>query len=123
MCGIVGIVGGNSCPPNFERARDLMVHRGPDDAGLVKLGAACLGFRRLAILDLSDAGSQPMLSADGRVALVFNGEIYNHRELRRELRTSYRLCSQADSEVLLAGYIVWGFEALLKADSLRSLPH
>ena len=114
MCGIVGVVGENSRPINIERACDFMVHRGPDDSGSTSLGGAYLGFRRLAILDLSQAGHQPMMSADGQVALVFNGEIYNHRELRKELETTYPFRSRTDSEVLLAGYTVWGFDALLR---------
>jgi len=114
MCGILGVIGISRCPAHLERARELMLHRGPDDGGLAELGGAWLGFRRLAILDLSGAGHQPMTSADGRVALVFNGEIYNHRELRCELEAAYPFSSRTDSEVLLAGYAAWGFDALLR---------
>ena len=91
-----------------------MRHRGPDDTGLWSAKGAMLGLRRLAILDLSAAGHQPMLSRDGRLALVFNGEIYNHRELRRELEITYPFRSQTDSEVLLAGFAAWGWEGLLR---------
>ena len=116
MCGIIGLVGpeAEGCRVRLEQARDLMYHRGPDKAGLWSTRGALLGFRRLAILDLSAAGDQPMLSPDGRLALVFNGEIYNYRELRRELEGSYRFRSQTDSEVLLAGFIAWGWEELLR---------
>jgi asparagine synthase (glutamine-hydrolysing) len=116
MCGIIGLVGpeAQECRVRLEQARDLMYHRGPDKAGLWSTQGVLLGTRRLAILDLSAAGDQPMLSPDDRFALVFNGEIYNYRELRRELERSYRFRSQTDSEVLLAGFIAWGWEELLR---------
>jgi len=90
-----------------------MVHRGPDDAGLHRDDNVLLGFRRLSILDLSPAGHQPMTSADGRVTLVFNGEIYNYRALRRTLRPTHTFRSETDSEVLLNGYLEWGWSGLL----------
>jgi asparagine synthase (glutamine-hydrolysing) len=99
---------------SLEQACDIIRHRGPDEVGLWVSRDAALGFRRLAILDLSTAGHQPMLSPDGRLALVFNGEIYNYRELRRELEGSYPFRSQTDSEVLLAGFAAWGWEELLR---------
>jgi asparagine synthase (glutamine-hydrolysing) len=116
MSGIIGLVGpeAEGCGERLEQARDLMYHRGPDQAGLWGSPGVLLGSRRLAILDLSAAGSQPMLSPDGRLALVFDGEIYNYRELRRELEGSYRFRSHTDSEVLLAGFKVWGWEELLR---------
>src|SRR5215217_7062064 len=116
MCGIVGVVksGARRHRASLEQACNLMCHRGPDDAGLWGTQGAMLGFRRLAILDLSSAGHQPMLSPDGRLALVFNGEIYNYRELRHELESDYPFRSQTDSEVLLAGFVVWGWEKLLR---------
>jgi asparagine synthase (glutamine-hydrolysing) len=116
MSGIIGLVGpeAEGCGERLEQARDLMYHRGPDQAGLWGSRGVLLGSRRLAILDLSAAGSQPMLSPDGRLALVFDGEIYNYRELRRELEGSYRFRSHTDSEVLLAGFKVWGWEELLR---------
>jgi asparagine synthase (glutamine-hydrolysing) len=116
MCGIIGAVesGVEGRKANLEQARDLMRHRGPDDAGLWSVQGVALGFRRLAILDLSSAGNQPMLSPDGRLTLVFNGEIYNYRELRRDLEKGYSFRSQTDSEVLLAGFATWGWEELLR---------
>lgn len=115
MCGIIGIVGEicDSTPMQLEQARDLMWHRGPDDSGLCLFADAILGFRRLAILDLSPAGHQPMLSSDGQVALVFNGEIYNYRELRTELQYSHPFCSHTDTEVILNGYLEWGWPGML----------
>src|SRR5829696_3603239 len=116
MCGIVGVVepAAEGRKANLEKACALMRHRGPDDTGLWSAKGMMLGLRRLAILDLSAAGHQPMLSRDGRLALVFNGEIYNHRELRRELERTYPFRSQTDSEVLLAGFTAWGWEGLLR---------
>jgi asparagine synthase (glutamine-hydrolysing) len=91
-----------------------MLHRGPDQAGLWESDEARLGFRRLAVLDLSEAGHQPMCSADGQVVLAFNGEIYNYRDLREELEGRIPFRSGTDSEVLLNGYQAWGWEALLR---------
>lgn len=116
MCGIIGIVGDTPDlrPGDLERARDLMLHRGPDQGGLWESDDARLAFRRLAILDLSEAGHQPMCSGDGRVVLAFNGEIYNYQELRQELEGRIAFRSRTDSEVLLNGYQVWGWEELLR---------
>ena len=83
MSGIIGSIRTNELvdEQQLADARDLMAHRGPDDVGILVGGSVGLGFRRLTILDLSKAGHQPMKSDDGRVTLVFNGEIYNFREL------------------------------------------
>ena len=90
MCGICGVweygaSRGNVEPALVERMRDVMTHRGPDDAGelIFDEGRGGFGFRRLSIIDLSPAGHQPMRGCTDRVWLVFNGEIYNHAELRR----------------------------------------
>jgi asparagine synthase (glutamine-hydrolysing) len=91
-----------------------MLHRGPDDWGVYSDDHAALGFRRLSIIDLSPAGHQPMVSQDGSVVLIFNGEIYNYRELRKELEPHYAFSSQSDSEVLVHGYRAWGWEELLR---------
>ena len=93
--------------------RDALAHRGPDGKGLYLDGALGLGHRRLSIIDLSEAASQPMLSPDGRVALVYNGEIYNFRELRRELeKAGWTFRTRSDTEVLIAGYAVWGIRRM-----------
>ena len=88
--------------------------RGPDSEGTAEWPAALLGHRRLAIIDLSPGGNQPMLSDDGRVGLIFNGCIYNFQELRRELeQLGHRFRSSCDTEVLLRGYLEWGAHALV----------
>jgi asparagine synthase (glutamine-hydrolysing) len=116
MCGIAGIFHCGTIKPvdpaRVVRMCDALVHRGPDDSGVWTAPGVGLGFRRLAIIDL--AGSpQPMPSADGRAMLVFNGEIYNFRELRRELKelgATFR--TDGDGEVILAAYQRWGVECL-----------
>ncbi len=86
-----------------------MKHRGPDDEGFFIEGSLGLGFVRLSILDLSPAGHQPMFSADGRLVIVFNGEIFNYVELREELRAmGYAFRTQTDTEVILAAWQAWG---------------
>jgi asparagine synthase (glutamine-hydrolysing) len=94
-----------------------LAHRGPDDSGVWIDGAAgvALGFRRLSIIDLSSAGHQPMLSPDGRYIIVYNGEIYNYRELRDELvARGHPFRSQSDTEVILAAAAQWGFAQALE---------
>jgi len=100
MCGIAGYVGGFA-PDLLPRMNAAQAHRGPDDAGVWSRGRAGLAHVRLAILDLSPTGRQPMADAQGRVMLVFNGEIYNHRELRARLeREGAVLRGTSDTEVL-----------------------
>lgn len=108
MCGIAGLIG--RPPGSFaDRVGPALAHRGPDDSGSWRNDRCCLVHRRLAILDLSPAGHQPMRSACGRWLLVFNGEIYNHRELRRELTAEgHRFRGSGDTEVLLAWLISRG---------------
>ena len=113
MCGFVGFLAlSDESAPTREWVTsliDTLAHRGPDDHGVLIAGRAALGFRRLAILDLSPAGHQPMTSADGTLSLVFNGEIYNYLELRAELQAlGHRFVSSGDTEVLLAAYAQWG---------------
>src|SRR6516162_5931573 len=109
MCGIVGVVDYQGRDPTerlrqlTRSMRDVLVHRGPDDAGLWTSsdGRVCLGQRRLSIIDLRPEGRQPMLNEDGRVAVTFNGEIYNFQLLRRELEAAgHRFRSRTDTEVL-----------------------
>ena len=111
MCGICGIVHFGA-PPETDAveamARELD-HRGSDGRGAFSAPGVALGFRRLAIIDLTEAGAQPLASEDGRLQLIHNGEIYNYRELRRELEASgHRFHSATDTEVILRAYAEWG---------------
>lgn len=116
MCGIAGIhrfQGEGDDAAVVERMLGRLERRGPDGHGVEVLGRTVLGHRRLAILDLSPAGRQPMRSRSGRFAITFNGEIYNFRELRRELGVDpAELRSTSDTEVLLLAWERWGEEAL-----------
>ena len=115
MCGIIGHVGprARALEGRLQSARDAMAHRGPDDAGCWTDDHAALGARRLSILDLSPSGHMPMASADGRHVLVFNGAIYNYVELRAELAREVPFRSSGDTEVILQGFRVWGWDRLL----------
>ena len=100
----------------------LLARRGPDDEGHWADAHAAIGFRRLAVLDLSTAGHQPMQSSDHRVVLVFNGEIYNYRELRTELSAhGVRFRSDTDTEVVLHSLLTWGEDALARFDGMFAL--
>jgi len=117
MCGIAGYassLGVRATEPAVRAMVRAMARRGPDSEGVETWDSAALGHRRLAILDLSDAGSQPMLSSDHQIGVVFNGCIYNFRDLRRELESrGNRFRSDCDTEVLLHGYREWGIDALV----------
>ena len=112
MCGIAGEVRNDGRLPDVAavgRMVDSMGSRGPDGAGVWSAGPIALGHRRLAIIDLSGRGHQPMVDAELGLAVVFNGCIYNHRELRRELEAAgHRFVSTSDTEVLLKGWREWG---------------
>ena len=123
MCGIVG-VGGAAAQADrdwLRIARDVLAHRGPDDAGdwWSADGRVGLAHRRLAIVDLSPLGHQPMHFAEHGLSIVFNGEIYNFRELRSELeQAGYSFRSHSDTEVLLAAYDAWGPECLSRLNGM-----
>jgi asparagine synthase (glutamine-hydrolysing) len=113
MCGIVGYAGppGALAPQLLAAMRDQISHRGPDACGIWSTadGSVVLGHRRLAILDLSATGAQPMANSTGTSVVVFNGEIYNHQELRAELTLAgARFLGRSDTEVLLSAYDTWG---------------
>ena len=115
MCGIAGIFSETASLDTAREEHRLRAaltrirHRGPDDSGRFTSPSICLGHVRLAILDLSPLGHQPMRSKDGRLVVTFNGEIYNYLELRRELQPlGYRFETGSDTEVLLAAYAEWG---------------
>jgi asparagine synthase (glutamine-hydrolysing) len=112
LCGIAGIydVSGGPVEAGTVAAMTCTIaHRGPDSDGVYTSGHVGLGFRRLAIIDLSEAGSQPMANEDGSVVIVFNGEIYNFQKLRTELKAKgHTFRSLTDTEVIIHGYEEWG---------------
>jgi asparagine synthase (glutamine-hydrolysing) len=120
MCAITGIYRfqGTISPEESQAIRRMIEaqkHRGPDDEGLFRHDKVLLGHRRLSILDTSPAGHQPFASRDGSIQVVYNGEIYNFKELRAELEAGGRkFCSRTDTEVLVHGYEAWGPEDLLQ---------
>ena len=120
MCGLVGVLGTKPASASDLRQMTASIrHRGPDDSGvwMDESTGIGLGHARLAIIDLSAAGHQPMLSPSGRYVIAFNGEIYNHRTLRSELAragTGPRWRGHSDTETLLVGFDTWGIEATVK---------
>ncbi|MHC5032117.1 MAG: asparagine synthase (glutamine-hydrolyzing) [Planctomycetota bacterium] len=122
MCGFAAMVATNGARTDrgaLERMNAVLRHRGPDDDGLYVSDEVALGFRRLAILDLSPAGHQPMFSPDRRAVIVFNGEIFNYVELRAELEAKgHAFHSTGDTEVLLAAYREWGRACLPRLNGM-----
>lgn len=121
MCGILGWFGrhGVDDVERFGAALDLLSHRGPDDRGVFVAPGVLLGHRRLSILDLSPAGHQPMVEPASGAVIVFNGEIYNHVELRAELEgLGHRFAGHSDTEVLLHALIEWGEGALSRLNGM-----
>ncbi|MCX7858352.1 MAG: asparagine synthase (glutamine-hydrolyzing) [Deltaproteobacteria bacterium] len=120
MCGISGLVGG-FVPGLIEKMNRLQAHRGPDSFGIFEdpKNEVALGHVRLAVIDLSEAANQPMYSEDGRFVIVFNGEIYNFKNLRKDLETlGYRFRTKSDTEVLLYGLAEYGEEFLSKLNGI-----
>ncbi len=123
MCGIVGYIArkGKVNPETLRSMRDELAHRGPDDAGIYineneKVG---LAHRRLSIIDLTKKGRQPMSDNSGSVWIVFNGEIYNFREIRKELEDlGYLFNSKTDTEVVINAYKEWGIECVYKFNGM-----
>ena len=125
MCGIAGIINFDQTPVSpviLRQMTDSISHRGPDGEGHWIEGEVGLGHRRLAIIDLTPAGHQPMISADHRYVLTYNGEVYNYREIRLELESKgYWFRSNTDSEVVLYALVEWGTNALLKFNGMFAL--
>ena len=121
MCGIFGILNLDGSPAEraaLQAMARVTVHRGPDDEGFHLDGACGIGMRRLSIIDLA-GGHQPLANADRSLVLVCNGEIYNFRELRRELEAlGHRFASGSDSETLLHGYAQWGDEVVQRLNGM-----
>lgn len=125
MCGIAGLIhldGAPVSPAVLQKMTDVIAHRGPDGEGHWIEGNIGIGHRRLAIIDLSPAGNQPMLSANHRYVLSYNGEVYNFRELRSELEAKgYWFRSKTDSEVVLNALVEWGVNALDRFNGMFAL--
>lgn len=127
MCGIFGVVAVLGRAPSLSdeqalRCRDELAHRGPDGAGLVRDRNMLFAHRRLAIIDTSDAGAQPMRADDGRFSLVYNGELYNDAELRRALLArGVRFTSSSDAETVLHALAQWGPDALRRLRGMYAL--
>jgi asparagine synthase (glutamine-hydrolysing) len=117
MCGIAGLLSPSKISPKdidtITGMNDIQRHRGPDDAGLFADDFCVLGHRRLSIIDLSSDGHQPFASEDGRYNLVYNGEIYNYIEIRRELEAkNWQFRTKTDTEVLLKAFLEYGENCL-----------
>ncbi len=126
MCGIAGRVnfasGAPVAPGTVQAMCDLIAHRGPDGHGVYCDGPVGFGHRRLAIIDLSPGGAQPMRTADGALTVTCNGEIYNYRELKAELSArGHTFRSESDTEVILAAYREWGPASVERLDGMFAL--
>ncbi len=117
MCGIIGIID-QKADSMIRAATDIIAHRGPDDHGFYNYENLAFGHRRLSILDLSERGHQPMHSPDGRYTIIFNGEMYNHLELRSELLHDITFKSSTDTETILHGYIKYGKEIFSRLNGI-----
>src|SRR2546425_13131458 len=122
MCGICGqfnFIDGQPVDHETIRAMtDTIVHRGPDDEGYFFDGALGFGFRRLSIIDLA-GGHQPMSDAEEKVWVIFNGEIYNYLELRRELEAhGHQFRTRSDTEVIIHGYKEWGTDVFNRLNGM-----
>ena len=121
MCGILGIIG-KVDEANFRHALDLMHHRGPDDSGVFHKGNFHMGFKRLSIIDLSREANQPMFCEDGRFGILFNGEIYNFREIRDELlNAGHSFTTTGDTEVILRSFKQWGTGCFRRLNGMFSI--
>lgn len=121
MCGICGIWGAeHEDQERLDTMLESIRHRGPNDKGILFMPPAALGMVRLAIIDL-ESGAQPMHSPDGHVSLVFNGEIYNFRELRKEIEAFHPFRTRSDTEVILNGYLLWGEDVFRRLNGMFAI--
>jgi asparagine synthase (glutamine-hydrolysing) len=120
MCGICGVYSKNSADSDeVKKMVKTLGHRGPDGHGIYTSKNICLGHTRLAILDLSNKGKQPMISDNGEAVIVYNGEVYNYIELRKELEDlGYKFHSGSDTEVILKAYLAWGKQCVDKFNGM-----
>src|SRR6185436_9733333 len=115
MCGIAGVLAWDTPAdlPTAERMVASLRHRGPDAAGVITLPHIVLGHRRLAVIDLSDSANQPMTDSSGRYWIVHNGEVYNFRELRRDLQQhGVNFRTQGDTKVILEAFKLWDIDCI-----------
>lgn len=126
MCGLAGLLYADDRPVDpalLDRMTDTLAHRGPDSRGIWHAPGIGLGHRRLAIRDLSPCGAQPMASADGRVMVAYNGEIYNDKPLKAELARQYGFISHSsgDTEILPAGWQAWGLDLFRRLEGIFAI--
>ncbi len=121
MCGITGILSNRDIIKSIERANTLIAHRGPDDKGILYYKNIALAHQRLSILDLSPRGHQPMISNNDSIVIVYNGEIYNHLDIRRQIGNAYSFQSTSDTETILAGYQIYGTEIFRMLNGIFAL--
>jgi asparagine synthase (glutamine-hydrolysing) len=115
MCGISGFVsafGEDRANSIIQKMTDAIAHRGPDAQGFFHKNKVTLGHRRLSIIDTSEAGNQPFKNQEARITIVFNGEIYNYRELKTQLAPEFNFHTATDTEVIIAAYIKWGIDCI-----------
>jgi asparagine synthase (glutamine-hydrolysing) len=121
MCGIVGQYARSQCNRSVvERMAAAILHRGPDHTGVHEDGPFCFAMNRLSIIDPA-GGNQPMHSKDGSISLIYNGEIYNYRELRAELADKIEFRTRSDTEVILNGYSIWGEEVFSRLNGIFAI--
>ena len=125
MCGIIGVFNFSSekvSQVKLENANECLRHRGPDSGDVLVKGHVGLGHRRLSIIDLSEEGSQPMSSEDGRFTIIFNGEVYNFQDLKVKLETEHQLKfrSHSDTEVVLRAFMTWGLDVIALLNGMFS---
>jgi asparagine synthase (glutamine-hydrolysing) len=121
MCGIAGIIAAQIESVAINNMLGAMAHRGPDGSGVWNNEYCSLGHLRLSIIDLTENGSQPMHCKQSNNVIVFNGEIYNYIELRKELQEGYSFSTDSDTEVILAAYLKWGESFLCKLRGMFAL--
>ena len=116
MCGFAGIFSSTrkNLRPNVKAMTESMIHRGPDSISYHTMSDFCLGHVRLSIIDLNERSNQPFYNNDKRFIIVFNGEIYNYKQIKKEIGTRYNFITESDTEVLLASYIIFGKSFLNK---------
>ncbi len=121
MCGIAGVLDWNGSTDSavVEAMIDRLSHRGPDASGLLRCGPLVLGHRRLSVIDVATSNNQPLFDCDSRVVISYNGEIYNYREVRRELEASGAVFrTKGDTEVILEAYKRWGTDCVLRFNGM-----